>query len=204
MMYLEGNYFVTGTGTGVGKTFVSSKILSASAALGKKVIGLKPIASGAENGVNEDAVALLEASSLNLELKDINPFCFEPAIAPHIAAKQAHVELTADKIVNAIAPVLNQQTDLCLVEGAGGWAVPISEQQWWCDVVRLLDMPVIMVVGMTLGCINHAMLTERAILADNCMLAGWIANRIDSSMSCYQQNLQTLKSNLTSPFLGEV
>lgn len=201
---LLGKFFVTGTSTNVGKTYATAAILKESQKLGRRVLGLKPIASGAEHGINSDALELMESSNVSLSLSEINPFCFEPAIAPHIAAARAEVQLTADNIVDGLRTMLSLDTDLCLIEGAGGWAVPINEHQMWSDVVRLMDVPVVLIVGMTLGCINHALLTERAIMADNCVLHGWIANPFDPDMEAYQENLETLKSRMKSPFLGEL
>ena len=203
MLEHKGTYFITGTCTSIGKTFVASKLLRAADKKGFSTVGLKPIASGAENGINDDALVLLESSNIPLTLNDINPQCFELPIAPHIAAAQQHLTLDAKQIVESIEPVLTLNADVCLIEGAGGWAVPINDQQTWSDVVRLLDVPVIMVVGMRLGCINHALLTERAILDDGVVCHGWIANRIDKTMLCYEENLATLKQRMSSNFLGE-
>lgn len=200
---LRGKYFITGTGTEVGKTFITAKLLKIAADKGHKAVGLKPVASGAENGINQDAMILSEASNVSLEYKQINPICFEPPIAPHIAAQQCHQPLTVDSIAQPMLEVLAfDDIDLFLIEGAGGWCVPINEQHMWADVVQYLDIPVILVVGMTLGCINHALLTERAILADNCALEGWIVNPIDKNMLYYQENLATLKQKMRSPYLG--
>lgn len=201
---LLGKFFVTGTSTNIGKTYATAALLKASKELNRKVLGLKPLASGATNGINDDALALMESSNVSLKLSDINPFCFEDPIAPHIAAKRAKVQLTADNIVDGLKKMLDLETDLCLIEGAGGWAVPLNDHQMWADVVRLMDIPVVLIVGMTLGCINHALLTERAILADNCVLEGWIANPLDPDMLAYQENLDTLKAQMKSPFLGEL
>ena len=201
---LLGKFFVTGTSTSVGKTYATAALLKESQKFDRKVLGLKPLASGAVNGINDDALALMESSNVSLSLSDINPYCFEMPVAPHIAAKRANVQLTADNIVAGLKNMLELDTDLCLIEGAGGWAVPINEQQMWADVVRLMDIPVLLIVGMTLGCINHALLTERAIIADNCVLHGWIANPLDPDMLAYEENLETLKAQMKSPFLGEL
>ena len=205
MISLTGKYFVTGTDTDSGKTFVTCKLLNTARQLGRQVIGLKPVASGVENGVNSDAMNLLEASSPPLNLKDINPICFDEPIAPHIAAEKQNITLTAEQLVKGIQPKLNDDKyDLCLVEGAGGWRVPINYQQTWRDVVQQLDIAVILVIGMRLGCLNHALLTEQSILADNCVIEGWIANQIDPAMGCYQENLETLRKMMRSSFMGEI
>lgn len=202
MQSLTGTFFITGTGTDIGKTYTSVVLLNRAQRLGQRVLGLKPVASGSINGVNEDAVALQQASNIELDLSQINPFCFEDPIAPHIAAAKQNVALAAEKLVSSLPDLNLLKPDLCLIEGAGGWEVPLNEQEMWSDFVIKLDIPVILVVGMTLGCINHAILSERAILADNCVLHGWIANPLDVNMLCYQENLQTLKKRLKSPFLG--
>lgn len=203
-MVLKGNYFITGTSTGVGKTYVSSLLLKSAQQKGYKTLGLKPIAAGAIKGINEDALILMDATNVTCNLKDVNPFCFEAPIAPHIAAKQEKIELNKTLIVDSLKPMLDLNADLCLIEGAGGWAVPINDNQMWSDVVQLLDVPVILVVGMTLGCLNHALLTEHAIIADRCVIEGWIANAIDPNMECYKENLETLKNKMQSKFLGEI
>jgi dethiobiotin synthetase len=203
MLTLQGKFFVTGTSTEVGKTFVSVQLLRFAKKLGKKVVGIKPIASGAENGLNEDALLLMGAASIPVDMREINPFCFDEPIAPHIAAKQQHISLDAKELAERISPVLNNDTDLCLIEGAGGWAVPLNAHQTWKDFVHCIDVPVILVVGMTLGCINHALLTEQAILADGCQLYGWIANAVDKNMLSYQENIETLQQRMQSRFLGE-
>jgi dethiobiotin synthetase len=203
-MVVNGKYFVTGTSTDVGKTYVASVLLKSSQQKGCKSLGLKPIASGSVNGINDDALILMDSSNVSCNLKDVNPFCFEQAIAPHIAAKNEQCQLEPISIVDSLKPMLEIDTNLCLIEGAGGWAVPLNDKHMWSDVVQLLDVPVILVVGMTLGCINHALLTERAIKADNCVIHGWIANAMDPSMECYQENLSTLKNMMQSNFLGEI
>lgn len=201
---LYGNYFVTGTDTEVGKTFVCHQLLKHHRQAGLSTLGLKPVASGFEQGMLSDAVLLKKQSTKDLPLEVINPFRFAPPIAPHIAAAQAGVTLSAEGIATAMLPLLNCGIDLCLVEGAGGWAVPLNESEKWQAVVARLLIPVIFVVGMRLGCINHAILTEQAMLASRVNVAGWIANQLSPDMLVYQQNLDTLKHELRTPYLGEV
>lgn len=198
---LKGTYFITATDTEVGKTFVSCYLLKKQQAQGDHTLGLKPVAAGSEKGINEDAVLLKNASSINLSLKHINPFCFKDACSPHIAAAMEGVELRAENVVEALQYPLSMSYDLCLIEGAGGWYAPLSDSETWRDIVRLLNVPVIFVVGMKLGCLNHALLTERALLHDGVEIKGWIANSLSKSMFQYDENLRTLKQNLTSPLL---
>lgn len=199
-------YFVTGTDTDVGKTYVSAlllKYMSQSAS----VIGYKPIAAGAEyvNGElhNDDAVALRNASSELIDYQRINPVCFEPPIAPHIAAEKANVSLTVE--------TLNQwwireqgHSDIALIEGAGGWRLPLNNSEYLSDFVRVQNCEVIVVVGMKLGCLNHALLTIEAIKADGLRIKGWVANQLHEPMAFYDDNLVYLKQSIDVPFLGEV
>lgn len=201
---MKGTYFVTGTDTEIGKTYASSFLLKKYARLGWKTLGLKPIASGAVDGQSEDALALKAASSIDLPLDMVNPFCFAPPIAPHIAAREAGIEISSQGLLEGLAPSLSITADLCLIEGAGGFCVPINETEMWEDVVRAFDIPVILVVGMRLGCLNHAMLSERAIIGAGLTYKGWVANQLSPNMDSYQENLQTLKAKLHSPLLEEV
>lgn len=201
---MKGTYFVTGTDTEIGKTYASSFLLKKYARLGWKTLGLKPIASGAVDGQSEDALALKAASSIDLPLDMVNPFCFTPPIAPHIAAREAGIEISSQGLLEGLAPSLSITADLCLIEGAGGFCVPINETEMWEDVVRAFDIPVILVVGMRLGCLNHAMLSERAIIGAGLTYKGWVANQLSPNMDSYQENLQTLKAKLHSPLLEEV
>lgn len=198
-------YFITGTDTDVGKTRVACAILAAARQQGFSTAALKPVAAGInERGVNADVEALSHLCSVDLSLSDINPVCFDAPIAPHIAAAQAGRVLAASELALQCRPVLDRQADLTLVEGAGGWKVPLNTDETLADLVRALNIPVILVVGMRLGCLNHALLTAQAIAADGAQLAGWIANRIDPDMQSYQDNLETLKVMLPVPLLVEM
>jgi len=199
--------FVSGTDTGVGKTCASTALLHGLRARGLRASGMKPVASGcraAPGGLrNEDAQALLAASDPVPAYADCNPFALAEPIAPHIAARLAGVTIEVAAVHAAFARIA-EGTDRVVVEGVGGWAVPLSEQAMQADLVRALGLPVVLVVGLRLGCLNHALLTARAIAADGCVLAGWIANRIDPSMPFAEANLHTLQSRIDAPLLGVI
>jgi dethiobiotin synthetase len=200
-------YFVTGTDTGIGKTRVSAGLLKAMSKAGIKCAGMKPVASGAEmtaEGLrNEDALALQAAASVNKPYAVVNPYCFAPPVAPHLAAREAQIEIGLEPIRAAYAE-LCLGADAVVVEGVGGWQVPLSETLELPDLVRELGLPVLLVVGMRLGCLNHALLTARAIRADGLELAGWIANAIDPDFPRPEANLATLGAALDAPLLGQL
>jgi dethiobiotin synthetase len=174
------SYFVTGTDTGVGKTLVSCALLHAFAARGNKAIGFKPVAAGCdEDGQNDDAKRLRAASSVQAPYDRINPYCFSLAIAPHLAARQAGARIEFPHILAAYRELAGQ-ADVVIVEGVGGFCVPLNDTQDSADLARQLDLPVILVVGMRLGCINHALLTMRAIADHQLECAGWVANVLDA------------------------
>lgn len=199
-------FFITGTDTDAGKTHVTSLLLKLLAQYKKKAIGYKPIASGCEMAfgqlVNDDALMLMESATVNAKYDVINPYAFEPAIAPHIAANQVGVTLTLDNLTTAYAQIQLQGADYILTEGAGGWALPINQTDYLYDWVKLQKLPVILVVGMKLGCINHALLTAAHMhsLGVNCV--GWVANQVDPDMAQYQANLESLKMRLPFPLLA--
>lgn len=201
-------YFVTGTDTEVGKTTLSAGLLQAAKRQGLSTLGAKPVASGCEwaEGAlrNSDASALMAESTLKLPYEAINPYAFEPAIAPHIAAQEAGVALTAQALLAPMRKVLAEQADFTLIEGAGGWRVPLAGQDNLSDLAIALGLPVILVVGVRLGCINHAVLTAEAIARDGLQLAGWVANIIDPGTSRLDANLDTLAQRLSAPCLGRV
>lgn len=200
-------WFVTGTDTGCGKTLVSAALVHRSRTAGQRVAVMKPVASGCEptaQGLrNADAEALLAACGLELPYAKVNPYAFAPPIAPHIAAARAGQAIELSRIV-AGAKALCAGSDGLLVEGAGGWRVPLAEQLDMAGLARALQLPVILVVGMRLGCINHALLSAEAILGDGCQLAGWVANRIDPRMAEFDANLRTLGQRIPAPCLGVV
>jgi len=201
-------YFVTGTNTGVGKTLVTAGLLAAARQRDLKTVGLKPVAAGcvqtADGLRNEDARILLAETSLPLTYEQVNPVALQAAIAPHIAAAQEQRRLSADRLAGFCRGTMMQPSDLLLVEGAGGWRVPLSERETFADLVKILQLPVLLVVGMELGCINHALLTADAIQHDGLTLAGWVANRVTREMDCYRENLQSLQQRLPCPLVGEL
>lgn len=194
-------FFVTGTDTGIGKTTVSCALLHAFAAQGKKVAGMKPIVAGSENGQWMDVEQLLAASNVNVTRQQINPYAFDPPISPHLAARQLGTEIDLSVIHHAYQQ-LSAIADLVIVEGAGGFLVPINERQNGADLAKMLNLPVILVVGMRLGCLNHALLTAQAIQASGLTLAGWVANCVDPQMNVVAENIATLEQRLDCPLLG--
>lgn len=201
-------YFVTGTDTEIGKTTIAAGLLHAARARGLSTAAVKPVAAGCERTVeglrNDDALTLQAECSPPLAYELLNPVALEPAIAPHIAAAEAGIELTAGQLAQACFEVFEQRAGLTLVEGAGGWRVPLSERQTLADLAIALGEPVILVVGLRLGCISHALLTAEAIAADGLKLAGWVANQVDPQMDRQQHNLDTLKALMPAPLLGVV
>jgi dethiobiotin synthetase len=196
-------YFVTGTDTGIGKTTVSCALLHAFAAQNKKVVGMKPIAAGSENGKWLDVEHLLAASNISITRQQINPYAFDPPISPHLAAQQADMEIDLTVIHHAYME-LSSKADIVIVEGAGGFLVPINQQQTGADLAKLLNLPVILVVGMRLGCLSHTLLTAQAIRAAGLTLAGWVANCIDPQMLFLAENIATLEQWLGRPLIGVV
>lgn len=182
---LTGRYFVTGTNTGVGKTWVSCKLLTTASQQGKTCYGVKPVASGCEqtdSGLhNEDALALMAAANIKLPYTLVNPFSFAPPVAPHWAAQRAGYELSVASLLNRTEEVLSHSADLVIVEGAGGWLVPLNDKESLADYAKALNYPVILVVGLTLGCINHALLTAESIARAGLPLAAWVANATPSA-----------------------
>jgi dethiobiotin synthetase len=197
--------FVSGTDTGIGKTHASCALLLALRAQGRRAVGMKPVASGCrvtpEGLRNDDAEALIDASGVAMSYADCNPFALEDAIAPHIAARERGIEIVLPPIRAAYAR-LAHATDHVVVEGVGGWMAPLSDTLMQADLVRALGLPVIIVVGMRLGCLNHALLSARAIAADGCRCIGWIANRIDPQMQRLDANLATLRARIDAPLIG--
>lgn len=201
-------YFVTGTDTEVGKTTIAAGLLHAARLHGLSTAAAKPVASGcvstAQGLRNDDALALLAQCSLPLRYEEVNPLAFEPAIAPHLAAREVGVVLNVDRLYQSVRGVLDKGADFSLVEGAGGWRVPLSGAQTLSDLAVALGLPVILVVGVRLGCINHAVLSAEAIARDGLPLAGWVANIIEPQTSRLEENLVTLAERLPAPCLGHV
>ncbi|WP_054885248.1 dethiobiotin synthase [Pseudomonas sp. NBRC 111130] len=201
-------YFIAGTDTDVGKTTIAAGLLHAARLQGLSTLGAKPVASGcsmtAKGLRNSDAQALIDESSIKLAYEEVNPFAFEPAIAPHVAAREASVALEVTVLAKAMRHVLEQGADFTLIEGAGGWRVPLSNHANLSDVAIALKLPVILVVGVRLGCINHALLSAEAIARDGLQLAGWVANIIEPRTSRLEENLASLAERLPAPCLGRV
>lgn len=202
------NFFVAGTDTDAGKTLVAAALLERARQGGLRTLAMKPVAAGCEatpEGLrNADALLLQQHMTETLGYDQVNPVALEPAIAPHIAAEQAGRRLQVERLAGFCRGVLMQPADLLLIEGAGGWRVPLNAVENLSGLAKTLELPVILVVGMQLGCINHALLTAEAIQRDGLTLAGWVANRRDPAMACYQENVATLKARLAAPCLGEV
>ena len=198
---------MTGTDTGVGKTVVAIALLEALGRHGLRCAAMKPVAAGAtkRRGAlrNADAEALRRAAQVRADYATVNPCVFAPPVAPHIAARQAGLHIDLEHI-EACFRRLASRADRVIVEGAGGWLVPLDERRTMADLARRLGLPVILVVGLKLGCLNHALLTARAIRADGVALAGWIGNRIDPSFACVEENLQALRERLDAPLLGQL
>ncbi len=202
------SYFIIGTDTNVGKTYIASALVKEFVGLGFKTIGMKPVASGCQYNknhelINEDVTALMKVSNVTSTLDVMNPYRFIPAIAPHIAAEQAGVSIDLEVIANAYQ-MLTRLAEVVIVEGAGGMLVPLNATQTLADLVKLLNIPIILVVGMRLGCINHALLTIELIKARGLTLAGWVANEIDPTMNMFEDNLSSLQQRISAPCLGVV
>ena len=200
---------IIGTDTEVGKTYVCVYLMDQLKKQGLIVAGLKPMASGAfiQDGclVNEDALALQEASSMPLPYEVINPNVYEPAIAPHIAAEQANKSLTVEKLVAQTKHSLAQiNSDIIFIEGAGGLLTPLNFNETWADYLKVLDIPVLLVVGMKLGCINNALLTERYLKQQQIPCIGWIANYLNPGMPVLQENILTLEAMLDTPKIIDI
>lgn len=198
------SYFITGTDTDVGKTLISCALLHAFAAQGKRVAGFKPVAAGCDaDGHNDDARALRAASSMQLTYGQVNPYCFHHAIAPHLAARNEGVRIELSRILASYRELAGQ-ADEVIVEGAGGFLVPLNDQYNSADLAQELNLPVIVLVGMRLGCINHALLTLRAIADYQLECVGWVANVLDADMSALQENIAALRERIAAPLLGVV
>lgn len=198
-------FFITGTDTGVGKTLVACALLRAFAARGLRVIGMKPVAAGAQlsNGVwiNDDVEQLIAASNVEAPRDAINPYCFASAIAPHIAAGQQNKVIENQCLLDNYQR-LSALADVVVVEGAGGFCVPLNDAETSGDLARQLALPVLLVVGLRLGCLNHALLTVEAIRARGLTLAGWVANQVDPAMAHADANIAALQARLDAPLIA--
>ncbi|WP_105199081.1 MULTISPECIES: dethiobiotin synthase [unclassified Pseudoalteromonas] len=200
-------FFITATDTDAGKTHVTSLLLKLAVQHKRKALGFKPIAAGAEQAfgrlVNTDALTLIESGNTQALYEQVNPFIYEPPIAPHIAAAQQGEQITLAKLNKAYEEISALDADILLTEGAGGWLLPINDQELLSDWVVAAKLPVILVVGMKLGCLNHALLTMASLQQQGVEVAGWIANQVDPDMAEYDANLATLKARMPVPMLAE-
>lgn len=201
-MHCREAYFVTGTDTEVGKTFATCTLLHAARQKGFRAIGMKPVASGIDhNGCNEDVEKLIAASSYAAPRELVNPYCFDAPVAPHIASVIENRPIEIERIA-AAARDLATEADILLVEGVGGFLVPLGAHLDAADLAERLNYSIILVVGLRLGCLNHALLTVEAIHSRGLVLAGWIANCIDPEMSLPEENISALTDMLPAPLLG--
>lgn len=200
--------FVTGTDTGVGKTVVSTALIREQCSKGIRCAGFKPIASGAipqkPGWYQEDVDAMQRASTLKIPNNDINPFCFEPPIAPLIAADQVGVSMSVKHLVEHCNTQLMATVDRVVVEGAGGFIQPLNKNETLAELAVSLEFPVVCVVGIRLGCINHSLLTQESILSRGLTFAGWYANCIDPNTLCLDEQIELLSSHLSAPCLGRI
>jgi dethiobiotin synthetase len=201
-------FFVTGTDTGVGKTLVSCALLKAASHAGLSTAGMKPVAAGAmatpEGPRNEDALLLQQSSSLQLPYATINPVCLHEPLSPHLAARHENQQVKTGALLESARLFLDCGAQFILIEGAGGWRVPVNDEDLLSDFAIGLQLPVILVVGLRLGCLNHALLTAEAIRRDGLALAGWVANSIDPGFACRDENVVTLQEKLDAPLLADI
>ncbi|HSW51657.1 MAG TPA: dethiobiotin synthase [Sulfuricaulis sp.] len=204
---MASGWFITGTDTGVGKTLVSRLLLEALQRAGHSAVGMKPVASGCHVSAaglrSDDALELMRAGGAAADYADVNPYALASACAPHIAAREMAVEIRLEKILESFRR-LQQQSPWVVVEGVGGWSVPLGERLTMAEVARALGLPVILVVGLRLGCLNHALLTAQAIRCADIPLAGWVANRIDPAMTHVPENIATLAQKIEAPLLAQI
>lgn len=202
------SYFITGTDTDVGKTHVACALLQALNQQGLSSAAYKPIAAGCEpssEGLrNRDALVLQHHSSLNLHYSEVNPIAFAEPVAPHLAAKRQKQTIDLQKISSGYQQLLAKQPDVLFTEGAGGWRLPLGQGQYLSDFVIAHKIPVILVVGIRLGCLNHALLSAEAIESDGLTLVGWVANNLSDNMPYARENIQHLQQQLNAPFLAEL
>lgn len=199
------SFFITGTDTNIGKTAITCSLIAKCIEEGFRAGGMKPVAAGChiENGymISDDVKKIIEVSNVDLNIKEINPYSFELPIAPHISFKSNEIDI---HLIKKYLRSFENKMDYLFIEGVGGYAVPLTETFTTADLVENLDIPVILVVGMKLGCINHALLTVESILNKKQKLCGWVANRIDGDMQAYAENFSFLKEKIKAPCLGEV
>lgn len=204
---MTSGFFITGTDTDVGKTWVTLGLLQAFAVAGYHTAAMKPVACGvvetSEGLRNEDALLLQQQATLPLGYEEINPYLFHPPIAPHLAAQDAGVRIDLSHI-KALYDNVVQRADIVVVEGVGGWLVPLNENETSADMVERLGLQVILVAGLRLGCLNHTLLTVESILHKNITLAGWVANCITANMPQQARNIEALRAWISAPLLGTI
>jgi dethiobiotin synthetase len=201
-------WFVTGTDTEVGKTVASCALVRELARRGHRVAALKPVASGCDSTAdglrNEDALSLMRAANLALPYELVNPCAYEPPIAPHLAAMECDRAIDLAEAAAGLARARELDADWVVVEGVGGWSVPLGPKIMLADLARAFTGEVVLVVGLRLGCINHALLTAQQVRRDGFRLVGWIANDVDPAMDRREENLATLEQRLSSPLLARL
>ena len=207
-MAQQKTFFITGTDTDVGKTICAKALLQAAYKQNLSTLAYKPIAAGCEiteSGLrNEDALILQKNSSIDVPYQAVNPIAFQLPIAPHIAAELTDKPIQSALISQGLQTLQKENADLLIVEGAGGWRLPLNNDEMLSDWVVAQKLPVILVVGMKLGCLNHAVLTYETILNDGLNVVGWIANQLQADMPYYQQNLQMLTRKIDAPMIAEI
>lgn len=201
-------FFVAGTDTQAGMSLAAAALLHAAASRGLSTLGIKPVAAGCEetpDGLRSDDVLLLrQYSSIAMPYEMSNPVSLRLPVTPHVAAAQEGRRLDAGRLEGFCRAVLMKRAGLTLVEGAGGWLVPLNGRQTLADLAKLLQLPVILIVGLRLGCINHALLTARAIQADGLQIAGWVANLVDAGMAFPEASAEAIAERLSAPCLGRL
>jgi dethiobiotin synthetase len=197
--------FITATDTDAGKTFISTMLLQGFKLAGLSAVGVKPIAAGTDaQGYNGDALLLQQHSGIALPYESVNPICYSAAVAPHLAAQSQQQSIDETVLDKSLMHWRQLPVAQLLIEGAGGWLLPLNNKRYLADWVALQKLPVILVVGMKLGCLNHAMLSVREIERSGCQLVGWVANCIDANMALLQQNIADLRQRISAPCLGVV
>jgi dethiobiotin synthetase len=200
--------FITGTDTDVGKTLVSAALLYKCKSLSCSTVAMKPVAAGCEKTAqglrNSDALTLQKFASIPLIYEQVNPLALEAAIAPHIAAQEQKLSLSVEHLKKPLQEILNRRADFTLIEGAGGWLVPLNKDETLADLARAFKLPVIMVVAIRLGCINHALLSARAIQADGLELVAWVANLVQGESDRYRENIASIQQRISAPLLATI
>lgn len=200
-------FFITGTDTGVGKTWTALSLLHDLNQRGLSTAAMKPVATGckltAQGLRNSDAERLMAGASVKLPYSQVNPYPFAPSIAPHIAAAESETPIRVEKI-EEIYRSISTSADFVIIEGIGGWKVPLNDQVTMADLVRVLGLPVVLVVGLRLGCLNHALLSSASIISDGANLAGWVANTLNPAMDKLAENIATLTQLIPAPLLGTI